>query len=169
MNSVRTIGVNFVDWLFENLAIRLVRRPRVARAIGQALLHQHVVFGDKSRVSIAPSARINNALLNVASGRIIIEDDAMFGHNVTLLTGSHATDARGQARMTAIPTEGRDIVVCSGAWIASNTTIIGPAVIGEHAIVAAGAVVTGNVAPNTLVAGVPAQPMRRVDENVPGS
>lgn len=64
----------------------------------------------------------------------------------------------------AIPTGGRDIVVRAGAWIASNATIIGPAVIGEHAVVAAGAVVLGNVEPEVVVAGVPARPVRGIDE-----
>ena len=165
MSSVRTFGINLAERLCESLAVRLVRRPRVARMIRQVLLQQYVIFGDESRVIIAPSACINNALLNVASGRIIIEEDAMFGHNVSLLTGSHATGVRRSARLMAIPSEGRDIIVRSGAWIASNATVIGPAIIGEHAVVAAGAVVTGDVAANTLVAGVPARPVRRLDEN----
>lgn len=166
MMSVRALGARLTERLCESLAVRLVRRPRVARTIGQALLHQYIVFGDESRVAIAPGARINNALLNVSSGRITIENDVMFGHNVTLLTGSHAIAARGKARLNAVPPDGRDIIVRTGAWIASNATIIGPAVIGEHAVVAAGAVVTGDVAANTLVAGVPARPLRQVDDDV---
>jgi acetyltransferase-like isoleucine patch superfamily enzyme len=166
MRSVRAFGLSLAERWCESLAVRLVGRPKVARMIGQALLHHYVVFGDESLVTIAPSARINNALLNVASGRIIIEDDANFGHNVSLLTGTHATSALGRERMNAVPAGGRDIVVCRGAWIASNATVLGPVRIGEHAVVAAGAVVTRDVAAYTIVAGVPARPVRSVDENV---
>jgi acetyltransferase-like isoleucine patch superfamily enzyme len=166
MKSLRALGVDLMERLCESLAARLVTRKRVARAIGQALLHQYVVFGDEARVTIAPSACVNNALLNVASGRITIDGDVVFGHNVSLLTGSHATESLGRARLTAIPSEGRDIVIQAGAWIASNATIIGPVIIGQHAVVAAGAVVTCDVAARTMVAGVPARPVRLVDETV---
>lgn len=44
-----------------------------------------------------------------------------------------------------------------GAWIATNATVVGPCVIGEHAVVAAGAVVTHDVAPYEIVAGNPAR------------
>jgi acetyltransferase-like isoleucine patch superfamily enzyme len=164
MRSIREFCANLAERLCESLAIRLVQRPKVAQAVGQALLQRHLVFGDENRVAIAGSARINNALLNVASGRIVIEDDVVFGHNVALLTGSHAIEVRGNARLTAIPAAGRDIIVRAGAWIASNATIVGPAVIGENSVVAAGAVVTSDVAANTLVAGVPARHVRGIDE-----
>ncbi|MFT4034161.1 MAG: hypothetical protein QM679_01140 [Patulibacter sp.] len=50
-----------------------------------------------------------------------------------------------------------------GAWVAAGAIVLGPCVIGENAVVAAGAVVTGDVAPYTVVAGVPAKPVRRLE------
>ncbi|MEY2443252.1 MAG: hypothetical protein QOJ46_2678, partial [bacterium] len=47
-----------------------------------------------------------------------------------------------------------------GAWIGSGAIVLGPCRIGAHAVVAAGAVVTEDVAPETLVAGVPARTVR---------
>ena len=47
-----------------------------------------------------------------------------------------------------------------GAWVGSGAILLGPCRIGAHAVVAAGAVVTGDVAPETVVAGVPARPAR---------
>jgi acetyltransferase-like isoleucine patch superfamily enzyme len=164
MNGFREFCISLAERLCERLAIRLVGRPKVAKTIANTLLQYYVVFGDESRVRIAPSARINNALLNVQSGQIVIEDDVSFGHNVSLLTGTHLTEAMGRDRMTAVPPTGSDITVCRGAWVASNATILGPVRIGEHAVVAAGAVVTKDVASHTLVAGVPAVLVRRVDQ-----
>jgi len=51
-----------------------------------------------------------------------------------------------------------------GASIGSSATILAGVTIGEDAIVGAGAVVTKNVRPGTIVAGVPARIIRKVDK-----
>ena len=48
-------------------------------------------------------------------------------------------------------------------WIGSNATILQGVTIGDNAIVGAGAVVTKNVAANTIVGGVPARVIKRID------
>jgi UDP-2-acetamido-3-amino-2,3-dideoxy-glucuronate N-acetyltransferase len=53
-------------------------------------------------------------------------------------------------------------IVRRGATIGANATIVCPREIGAHALVAAGAVVTKNVAERALVAGVPARPVGAV-------
>ena len=50
-----------------------------------------------------------------------------------------------------------------GASIGANATIVCGHTIGEYAMIAAGAVVTKDVEPYTLVAGVPAVQIGRVD------
>lgn len=54
--------------------------------------------------------------------------------------------------------EKRPLEIGEGAWIGANTTIM--ANVGRHAIVGAGAVVTRDVAPYTIVAGNPARVLR---------
>ena len=121
-----------------------------------------LVFGDPSRLTLAPTAVVNNALINTVSGTVIVEDFAFFGHNVSILTGTHDIAAIGQARLLGVPASGRDVIIRTGAWVASNATVLGPCVIGEHAVVAVGAVVIGDVAPYTIVGGVPAQVIGQV-------
>lgn len=50
-----------------------------------------------------------------------------------------------------------------GASIGANATIVCGHIVGEYAMVAAGAVVTNDVAPYTLVAGIPAKAIGKVD------
>jgi acetyltransferase-like isoleucine patch superfamily enzyme len=50
-----------------------------------------------------------------------------------------------------------ETIVKKGASIGSNATILCGITIGENALVGAGSVVTRDVAPNTVVAGVPAK------------
>jgi len=143
----------------QGLRWRLLRGP-LGRFVREAALYHHAIFGPVERVVIAPDAVVNDALFNVSSGSITVEAGAFFGHGVSLLTGTHDIDRLGADRRDAIPREGRDIVVAERAWIASNATIIGPCRIGRHAVVAAGAVVTGDVDDYAVVAGVPARPVR---------
>jgi acetyltransferase-like isoleucine patch superfamily enzyme len=55
-----------------------------------------------------------------------------------------------------------ETVVKKGASIGSNATIICGIVIGENALVGAGSVVTKDVPPNTIVAGVPARVIKQI-------
>ena len=120
-------------------------------------LSRHVIFGDVRRVHIDSTAVVNNAHFNTVSGEISIGSYVFFGHGVCLLTGTHDISRRNRERQLAFPTSGRDITVSEGVWIAGNATVLGPCTIGEHSVVAAGAVVVGDVPPYTVVAGVPAR------------
>jgi acetyltransferase-like isoleucine patch superfamily enzyme len=131
-------------------------------SLKEALARHPVVFGDRERLTIAESAVVNDALFNCESGTIRVEDHAFFGHGVSVLTGTHDIQRFGGDRKRAIPGSGRDVVIEEGAWISSNATVLGPARIGRHAVVAAGAVVVDDVAPYTVVAGVPARPVRAI-------
>ena len=57
----------------------------------------------------------------------------------------------------------RPIRIESGAWIGARSTILPGVTVGHGAVVAAGAVVTRDVEPNTLVAGVPARVLRSLE------
>jgi acetyltransferase-like isoleucine patch superfamily enzyme len=147
----------------ENFFIRVLSRPAIVRAVAQALSKQYVIFGDENRLRIARSAVVHNALFNLSSGRIEVGEKVFFGHHVCLVTGTHDYHLTNEARATAIPAHGRDIIIQEGAWIASNVTVVGPAQIGAYAVVGAGAVVTGDVAPYTVVVGVPARVVHRLN------
>lgn len=153
----------------QKIAAAIYRRylaARVEAEIKSFLLHRPVIFGgDEDRVKIAPTAQVNNALFNVASGNITIESYVSFGHNVCLLTGTHDPALRGHDRQWTWPTEGRDIVIKEGAWLASNVTVIGPVTIGEHAVVAAGSLVNRDVPPGMIAAGSPAKVIRKIEDD----
>ncbi|MBS1861341.1 MAG: hypothetical protein JSS68_06455 [Actinobacteria bacterium] len=141
-----------------NLVSRLARSATFGQLIRETLSGHYFVFGGpQDRVEIASGVVLNDALLNVSSGGITIGEHTFFGHGVSLLTGTHDIAQFGLARQRAIPAEGRDIRIGRGAWISSNATVLGPCSIGDDAVVAAGAVVTQDVPPGAIVAGVPAK------------
>jgi acetyltransferase-like isoleucine patch superfamily enzyme len=92
---------------------------------------------------------------------VTIEDNAFIGHNVTFINDKYprATNEEGEPQTEkdwkVVPT-----LVKRGASIGSSSTILCGVTIGENAIVGAGSVVTKDVPPNTIVAGVPARVLR---------
>jgi acetyltransferase-like isoleucine patch superfamily enzyme len=93
-------------------------------------------------------------------GGIDIADDVMIGPNVSLITSGHPIHpSERRAGVVAKP-----IVVERNVWIATGAIVIGGVTIGENSVVAAGAVVTKDVPPNTLVGGNPARIIRSIAE-----
>jgi maltose O-acetyltransferase len=86
------------------------------------------------------------------------------GHHVMLLTINHEM---GPASARCGPQVAAAIDIGDGAWIASRVTVLPGVSIGEGSVVAAGAVVSRDVEPNTLVAGVPARLVRVLEDGVP--
>lgn len=130
-----------------------------------AALTEPLVWGSPERIHVAASAVLNDALLNTESGSITVGADAFFGHRVSVITGTHDIARRGEERQRAVPRSGRDVHIEEGAWVGSGAILLGPCRIGAHAVVAAGAVVTGDVAPETVVAGVPARLVRSLQDD----
>ncbi|MGK2863647.1 MAG: acyltransferase [Chitinophagaceae bacterium] len=89
---------------------------------------------------------------------VTIEDNVFIGHGVMFTNDlfPRATNADGSLQ-TAADWKVIGTLVKKGASIGSNSTILCGVIIGENALVGAGAVVTKNVPANTIVAGSPAK------------
>jgi acetyltransferase-like isoleucine patch superfamily enzyme len=146
--------------------IRSVINQVLKRILGAVIndirLHSYLVFGPADRLSIHPTSTVQNALFNTMSGKITICEKAFFGHNVSVLTGSHDSNSKNEKRWKPEPAV-NDICIMRGAWVASNAVIIGPCVVGENAVVAAGSIVIHDVPPGAMVAGNPARLKRMID------
>jgi acetyltransferase-like isoleucine patch superfamily enzyme len=93
---------------------------------------------------------------------VTIGDDVTISHDVSFIThdgGLRAVRDRFPDAYYYAP-----IVVGDRAFIGARATLLPGATIGARSIVGAGAVVTGTVPPETVVAGVPARPIRSLEE-----
>ena len=123
------------------------------------------VWGDPARLEIDETAKVFTCFFNTNSGRISVGEAAFAGSGVSILAGSHDPRLTGCLRRDAEMTEGCDIRVGKGVWLASGCTLLGPCSIGDNAVIAAGAVVIPGteVPPGTIWGGVPARQIGTLD------
>ena len=81
-----------------------------------------------------------------------------FGKNITIATLNHGFS--NETRGTTYPSP---VNIGENVWIGSSATILPGVTIGDNSIIAAGAVVTKDVPENTVVAGVPAKILKKLD------
>jgi len=138
-------------------------RVRILRAIGFTIGRGTVMWGTPTitggatmyrNLTVGSGCWLNvNCLLDVGAP-IFIGDNVAFGHEVMVLTTTHEI---GGADRRATSLQKKPVTIGSGAWLGARCIILPGVTVGAGAIVAAGAIVTHDVPPNTMVAGMPAQ------------
>lgn len=106
-------------------------------------------------VKIGKRVVIMNNSLFMSAGGITIEDDVLVAANTQLISNNH--DPGEHMVITCKP-----VVLKRNCWIGAGATILPGVTVGENAIVGAGAVVTKDVEPNTVVGGIPAKLIKRL-------
>ncbi|MGM9756287.1 MAG: sugar O-acetyltransferase [Parabacteroides sp.] len=112
-------------------------------------------------ISVGEGVFINACCHFQDHGGVTLGDGCQIGHNVVFATLNH--ELLPERRNVTHPAP---IVLGKKVWVGSNATILQGVTIGDNAIVAAGAVVTKDVPANTIVGGVPARVIKRIDESI---
>ena len=110
-------------------------------------------------ITIGKDVFINSGCHFQDQGGIQIGDGALIGHNVVLATINHDLNPEENRKNHYAP-----ITIGAHVWIGSNVTILPGVTLGDWAVVAAGAVVTQDVPPRTVVGGVPAKVLKVIPE-----
>ncbi|MGP5123798.1 DapH/DapD/GlmU-related protein [Glutamicibacter sp. BW77] len=108
-------------------------------------------------ISFGPEVFINSGCRFQDQGGISIGAGSMIGHNAVITTLNH--DMVPSRRADMHPAK---VVIGKGVWFGANVTVLPGISIGDGAVVGAGAVVTKDVAPHTVVVGVPAKQVATV-------
>lgn len=115
----------------------------------------HTDFGQFTR--FGKNVFVNYGCGFMDRGGITIEDGALIGPNVSLITENHSEIPEMRQHVY-----GRPIVIKRKAWLGAGVIVLPGVTVGENAIVAAGAVVSKDVPDNTIVGGVPAGVIRKI-------
>jgi acetyltransferase-like isoleucine patch superfamily enzyme len=132
-----------------------------AHVLNGAEVGQDCNIGDHAYIEggakLGDRVTVKNAVL--VWDLVTVEDDVFLGPNMVFTNDLWPRAAVKKTREQLSPT-----LVRRGATIGANATIVCGLSVGEHAFVAAGAVVTRDVPARALVMGVPARVVREVPE-----
>ncbi len=178
----------FVDWLIMN---QVETRPRwYIRILAPLYQHRgrHSVIHNSVRMDTPPYRQFrlgrysvieSGACINNAVGDVIIGDYTRIGLHNTIIgpvnIGHHVNLAQG-ITVTALNHNFEDsekrideqgvsttpVVIEDDVWIGANAVILPGVRVGTHSVVAAGAVVTKEVPPHSIVAGIPAKIIKKI-------
>mgnify|MGYP005856987069 CR=1 FL=1 len=104
-------------------------------------------FGEVKNAHLGPGTKM---------GHFSYVGDAEIGPNVNIGAGTITCNYDGVRKHRTVIEE--------GAFIGSGTMLVAPVTIGRRAKIGAGSVVTHDIPPDTLAYGVPARPVRRLDD-----
>lgn len=109
-------------------------------------------------IKLGKNVFINSCCQFQDQGGITIGDDTLVGPKTVIATLNHHQNPDKRANLIPKP-----VKIGSKVWIGANVTILPGVTIGDGAIIAAGAVVNKDVEENTIVGGVPAKLIKRLD------
>ncbi len=147
--------VRFIVYRMAGLSIKggcTIWGPLIIRPIGGA-----------KNIEIGKGSFINTEIrFGVPKDKVVIGANVQVGPRVMFETVNHG--------LRYIPGKGRggwtkSIIIEDEVWIEGGEIITQGVTIGRGSVVAAGAVVTKNIEPNTIVGGVPAKFIRKIDSD----
>jgi len=110
-----------------------------------------VVIGDHTRIG----------LHNTIIGPVTIGNHVNLAQGITITALNHNFEAP-ERRIDEQGVSTQQVIIGDDIWIGAHAAILPGVTIGNHCVIAAGAVVTKNVPPHSLVAGVPAKIIKQI-------
>lgn len=141
--------------VFNSLRVFYVHNiMRVVKGGKNSYFENNVYLGNGKKVSIGKHCQINEHVFIQGAK---IGDYVMIAPNVSLLANTHKHERTDIPMALQGKEEGKSVIVEDDVWLGRNVIVMPGVKIGKGSIVAAGAVVTKNVEPFTVVGGVPAK------------
>jgi lipopolysaccharide O-acetyltransferase len=120
-------------------------------------------------IEIGDNVSLSVGVHITAVERIVIGNGVLMGSHILIADHNHGIySGNGQSSATESPAirqlgGGGIVLVGNNVWIGDNAAVLGPAKIGDGAVVAANSLVRGDIPPRTIVGGIPARPLKYFD------
>lgn len=134
-------------------------RTFVAKLDEGAMINSPFYMEFANHLEMGVNSFINYDCIMLNNAMIKLGDNVLVGPKVSFYTAMHPIDAKQREQWLIYA---KPITVEDNVWIGGSATILGGVTIGKNAIVGAGAVVTKDVEPNTIVVGNPARVLRKI-------
>jgi len=118
-------------------------------------------FNHPANITIGDRSNINRNCMIWAgdNAKIIIGKDCLTGPGVTIIASRY--NVKGHDIIRSYPAFEKDVIIGDDVWLGANVIVLPGVKIGNGAIIGAGAVVTKDIEPFTVVAGVPAVEIKK--------
>ncbi|MBT5016355.1 acyltransferase [Candidatus Peregrinibacteria bacterium] len=141
---------------FRNLVFKLLFKKLGKKTF----IDYRTYFRYPSKIQIGSHVSVNRGskffpIQQVKNVEIIIKDHVAIGPDVTIFAGGH------DHNYLNLPVVGKTVTIEKYVWIGGKSIILGGVTIGEGAIIGAGSVVSKNIPPYTIAAGVPAKVIKK--------
>lgn len=134
-------------------------RTFVAKLDEGAMINSPFYMEFANHLEMGVNSFINYDCIMLNNAMVKLGDNVLVGPKVSFYTAIHPIDAKQREQWLVYA---KPITVEDNVWIGGSATILGGVTIGKNAIVGAGAVVTKDVEPNTIVVGNPARVLRKI-------
>lgn len=134
-------------------------RTFVAKLDEGAMINSPFYMEFANHLEMGVNSIINYDCIMLNNAMVKLGDNVLVGPKVSFYTAMHPIDAKQREQWLVYA---KPITVEDNVWIGGSATILGGVIIGKNAIVGAGAVVTKDVEPNTIVVGNPARVLRKI-------
>lgn len=151
--------------IYDRNFTRLLSDQTKMRQLNLQLSATPTVWGDEKKLFISENAAVDACFFNTNSGTIKIGEYTFAGSGASIIAGAHDPKLSGFLRRDVEYKSGCDIEIGKGVWIAANAVILGPCIIEDNAVIAAGAVVVPNthIHKGELYGGIPARKIKTID------
>lgn len=136
-----TLRINFDDGVYIDRMVSL-------RGTGNINIGKYTSIGEKTTILAEQEVTIGD-YVQIAQNCVISDNDHVFNKKNTKIMHSGVNKQK--------------ITIQDNVWIGANATIVKGVTIGEGSVVAAGAVITKDVPPHSVAAGIPAKIIKQID------
>jgi acetyltransferase-like isoleucine patch superfamily enzyme len=174
---------NTLPWRRARIHLHMLRREAFVRwpiqgnvleALDEGRLEigRHTVLEPQCWITIAPEARVSigeGCFLNIGT-MVAAQREVTIGDHTMIANGSFVSDASHRFDDPDVPVPWQGFTskgptrIGSNCWLGVNVAVTTGVTIGDRCVIGANSVVTRDLPPRTIAAGVPARVIRRIDD-----